>query len=265
MPIGAFEREILRLIAANRNPESFDGGSTVMLQEPESTRQSEDIDLFHDTRASLDDAVERDTKSLADAGYSFEITRRQTTFCHASVTRENQLTKLEWVFDSAFRFFPVEPDLDLGWRLNFWDAATNKVLAFAGRTALRDYLDVLYLHERHLHLGALAWAAAGKDPGLTPEMIVEGARRNTRFPGEDLSKLHLAQPIDFKAMKGTFLQAAEEAEAIFKQLPMTEMGCFYLDAATNPVCPDPNSPDFAKLTRHFGCVKGAWPRIVDES
>jgi hypothetical protein len=29
-------------------------------------------------------------------------------------------------------------------------------------------LDILYVHERMLALGALCWAAAGKDPGFTP-------------------------------------------------------------------------------------------------
>jgi hypothetical protein len=36
-----------------------------------------------------------------------------------------------------------------------------------------------------------------------------------------------------------------------------------LETPRKPVCPDPASPDFAKLTRHFGSVKGAWPRIVE--
>jgi hypothetical protein len=54
--------------------------------------------------------------------------------------------EFERVYDSSFRFFPVEPDPALGWRLNFWDAATNKTLALFGRHEFRDYLDVLYLH-----------------------------------------------------------------------------------------------------------------------
>ena len=262
MPIGEFEREVLRLLAVNRNPESFIGGATVVLQAPDSPRRSEDIDLFHDTQASLQSSVDSDVKALTVAGYSCTITTRQLTFCRAYVDRGDQSTKLEWVYDSAFRFFPVEPDLDLGWRLNFWDAATNKVLAFAGRTALRDYVDVVYLHQRHLHLGALAWAAAGKDPGITPEMIIEGGRRNARFPGEDLTKLHLSQPLDFRDLKQIYIQAADEAEAIFERLPPQDVGCLYLDATRQPVCPDPDSPQFAGLTKHFGRVKGAWPTIV---
>ncbi len=103
---------------------------------------------------------------------------------------------MEWVFDSAFRFFPVEPDLDLGWRLNFWDVATNKVLALAGRSEVRDLVDVVYLHEQHLCLGALAWAAAGKDPGMTPEAIIHWARRNAIYRPEDLSDLQLSAPLN---------------------------------------------------------------------
>jgi hypothetical protein len=39
------------------------------------------------------------------------------------------------------------------------------------------------------------------------------------------------------------------------------MGCLYL-VAGKPVCPNPNDPEFPTLTRHFGSVKGAWPRIA---
>jgi len=35
------------------------------------------------------------------------------------------------------------------------------------------------LHERHLCFGALVWAAAGKDPGLTPELILDWTKRQT--------------------------------------------------------------------------------------
>jgi hypothetical protein len=41
------------------------------------------------------------------------------------------------------------------------------------------------------------------------------------------------------------------------------VGCLYLDHTGKPICPDPAAPDFPKLTRHFGSVKGAWPRIVE--
>ncbi|MCX6921642.1 MAG: hypothetical protein NT154_00250 [Verrucomicrobia bacterium] len=55
----------------------------------------------------------------------------------------------------------------------------------------------------------------------------------------------------------------DEAAALVEKLPPAEMGCLYLDVAGKPACPDPMSPGFGKLTRHFGSVKGAWPRILE--
>lgn len=264
MPIGDFEREVLRLLAGNRNPDSYLGGATVLHRDEQSPRSSLDVDVFHDTVESLAHSSERDVSTLRTAGYEVELHQTHPAFAQALVRRGGRETKIEWVFDSAFRFFPVEPDLELGWRLNFWDAATNKTLALFGRTEPRDYLDCIYLHQRHLALGALAWAAAGKDPGATPELIIDWGRRGTKYRPEDLVDLRLSQPIDLRGLKLIWLKACEEAQALFERLPPSEMGCLYLDSQGKPVCPDPGSPEFSRLTRHFGSVKGAWPRIVTE-
>ncbi len=112
MPLGDFEREVLRLLAANRHPDSFVGGGTVLHQSPGSPRTSKDVDYFHDTIESLSSSAQRDVATLRAAGYEIELERPQDTFQRAIVHRGRQQTKVEWVFDSAFRFFPVEPDLD---------------------------------------------------------------------------------------------------------------------------------------------------------
>lgn len=264
MPLGSFEREVLRLLASNRNPESFVAGATVLHGKQTSPRYSQDIDIFHDTTESILDAVTKDTATLTAQGYTVEIRNPQPTFQRAFVRRADQQTKIEWVFDSAFRFFPVEPDSDLGYRLNFWDAATNKILALAGRNEIRDYMDVIWLHEQHLHLGALVWAASGKDAGLTPHFILEEAQRHSRFAAAEVAKLELAKPINLVDLKSRWLTALTAARALIDRLPAEELGCLYLDDRGNPCVPDPNTPGFGNLTRHFGSVKGAWPRIVEE-
>jgi hypothetical protein len=261
MPLGDFEREVLRLLAANRHPDSFVGGGTVLHQMPDSPRTSKDVDYFHDTIESLNLSVQRDVATLRGAGYEVEPGHPHDTFQRVIVRRGGAQTKVEWVFDSAFRFFPVEPDLDLGWRLSFWDVATNKVLALAGRSKVRDLVDVVYVHERHLCLGALAWAAAGKDPGMTPEAIIHWARRNAVYRPEDLSDLQLAAPLDLKDLKSRWMEASQSALELIAQLPPSEVGCLYLDASSRPACPEPAGPEFPKLTRRFGSVRGAWPRI----
>jgi hypothetical protein len=264
MPIGAFEREILRVLAANRNPDSYVGGATILHQAADSPRASRDVDLFHDTTESLERAVECDTKLLQSRGYETLLEKPQGSFQRAQIKRGDHLTKIEWVYDSSFRFFPVEKDEEMGWRLSFWDAATNKILALFGRHEFRDYVDALFLHTRHLHLGALIWAAAGKDPGLTPELILEWMKRNAIYSRDEVKTVDTGNRLDLVALRRQWLAALAESESLVARLPAAEMGCFYLDVRGQPVCPDPASPDFALRTRHFGSVKGAWPRIAGQ-
>jgi hypothetical protein len=264
MPLGAFEQEVLRLLAVNRNPDSYVAGATVLNQNPASPRTSKDVDVFHDTIESLAQSADRDIVTLRGAGFEvIEAGRRHDTFCRALVRRGGKQTKIEWVFDSAFRFFPVEPDTDLGWRLNFWDVAVNKVLAFAGRSEIRDWIDVLHLHRRHLHLGALAWAGTGKDPGLSPEAIIRWGGRQAVYRPEALDDLTLSEPVSLPQLKERWLEASSAALEVIARLPLDEVGCLYLDRTGHPVCPDPTATELPKLTRHFGSVKGAWPRITE--
>jgi len=263
MPLGEFEREVLRILARNRNPDSFVGGATVLHRASDSPRTSQDIDLFHDAQESVTAAYELDAATLQQAGFIVEQVGLQPGFHRALIRRSDKVTKIEWVYDSAFRFFPVEADADLGWRLNFWDAATNKVLALVGRQKIRDFLDCYYIHEHHLHIAALAWAASAKDPGLTPELIIDWAARGNRFEPQELAEVRLSKPVDLQELKKGWLEALAESRDLISQLPPAEIGCFYLDSKGKPVKPDPKSAGFQKLTRHFGSLKGAWPRIVE--
>ena len=262
MPLGDFEKSILRLLAANRNPESYIAGATVFLRREDSLRQSQDIDVFHDTAESLRQAVTKDAGVLERNGYQLEWTERQDLFRRAVVSKSGQTTKMEWAYDSAFRFFPVQSDPELGFVLHPLDSATNKLLALAGRGELRDYLDVLFLHQKVLSLGALAWAACGKDSGFTPQFLIEGARRLAHYPAARLNTLLLREPVDPVECKRQWLEALAGAGILFPKLPPGEVGCLYLNTEGQAVTPDPGSLEFPKLTRHYGCVRGAWPAIT---
>src|SRR5476651_248907 len=227
MPLGDFEKNVLRLLAANRNPESYVAGATVFLRREDSHRQSQDIDVFHDTVQSLKQAATQDATVLQSNGYTLEWAETQETLQRATVSKDGRSTKMEWAYDSAFRFFPVQPDADFGFVLHPLDGATNKVLALAGRGELRDYLDVLFLHRNVLSLGALAWAACGKDAGFTPQFLVEEAQRRAHYPASRLNMLLLREPLDLVECKRRWLQASAEAKALFNLLPPEEVGCLY--------------------------------------
>lgn len=263
MPIGTFEAGVLRLLAANRNPESHIGGATVLNQGADTPRASEDIDVFHDTKEALEESFKIDVQTLKTAGYEIKTQELGEHFKRAFIRKEDERTKLEWVHDTAFRFFPVEFDLELGYRLNYWDAATNKILAGAGRAEARDYVDMIYLHQNRLSLGALIWAAAGKDEGLSPAFIIEELSRVQRYRYEQFKKLRLKEDPDLPAMKVIFIDALHEARKLVNETLLdAPYGCFFLDDSGEPVTP--TAENWKSLKPHFGTIRGAWPRVVED-
>lgn len=262
MPISDIQSEILKQIAANRSPESYVAGVTVIHHDADTPRFSQDLDFFHDVADSIAQSADRDAVTLRQAGYDFEWLLRAPSFHRAVVTAGKQQLKIEWAQDSAFRFFPVQEDERFGYRLHDADAAINKVLALAGRTEIRDFVDVLHLHKTYLSLGAMTWAACGKDPGFTPEFLLDHAGRHTAYTQADLDRLRLRIPIDLRTLKQEWLLALEEARGWVAALPPDELGCLYIDRNQKPVTPEPSHADFRTFIRHEGCIRGAWPLVL---
>jgi hypothetical protein len=262
MPLTPFQKEVLALLASHRNPESHVAGGLVLNRQPDSPRFSADLDIFHDIAASLIASAEKDVGVLAAAGFQTSWLLREPYLQRAQVTHGNDSLRLDWASDSAFRFYPVQPDPEFGYCLHRADLATNKALALAGRSAIRDYIDILYLHESYLSLGAICWAACGKDPGFNPWSLLEMAKRHVHFRQEELDNETLARPLTLVGLKQEWLAAVDQAEILFNQLPAAEAGCLYLAKTGEPRAPDPTSPEFATDIRHFGSVRGAWPTIV---
>jgi hypothetical protein len=163
--------------------------------------------------------------------------------------------------DVTIRFFPAQPDADFGDGLHPADLAVNKVLALVGAAQIRNFLDVLYLDQRYLSVGALAWAACGKDIAYTPRFLLDQINRHSAFREADLRGENLTRPVDLRELKMQWLAARERAEELCARLPAEELGCLYLDANKQPVTPDPGDVGFASLKRHRGSVRGVPPEI----
>ncbi len=101
---------------------------------------------------------------------------------------------LEWVCDSAYRFFPLVEHPDFGLTMHPFDLATNKVLALVGRLEVRDWIDTMACGNRLQPLGYLAWAATGKDPGYSPALLLAEARRSTRYSAAEIAALAFEGP-----------------------------------------------------------------------
>ena len=261
MPLTEIQAQVLRCVAANRSPDSFLGGATVLHRHGDSPRFSQDFDFFHDLEESVALSAEADVAALQDAGYSCKWLLRTPAFQRVVVVADGKQFKMEWVQDSAFRFFQVVEDEFCGYRLHDADAAVNKLLALAGRQEVRDYVDVLYLDRNYLSLGAMAWAACGKDPGFTPLFLLEHAARHVAYTQEDLNRLILREPLDLQAMKHDWLRILDQAKELVAALPPEEIGCLYLDDEFTPATPVPGSDSFKSLKRHRGSVRGSWPTM----
>ena len=173
---------------------------------------------------------------------------------------------MEWARDSAFRFFPLVEDDDLGLALHPFDLATNKVLALVGRLEARDWVDVLTCDARLQPLGYLAWAACGKDPGFTPGGILAEACRSSRYSADELASLAFEGPPPSPAdLSRQWRSALDRAGAVIDLLPAEHVGEAVLTDEATPFGGDAAALAGARaadrLRFHRGCLGGAWPRI----
>ena len=269
MALSPFQFEICRLLARNRNRDETQsylaGGATLnaLLGAP---RLSRDLDLFHDTLEAVDATWKDDRATLLSAGYDVETVRDRPGYVEAVVSKENQSVLLQWVRDSAFRFFPLLPHPDLGLTLHPFDLATNKILALVGRVETRDWVDALECHRQISPLGLLAWAACGKDEGWNPQLILEEAARNSRMSRLEWQGIEWqGEAPDLVETKTEWLAALKQAGAFVDELPLETLGMVVLNRSGSPFDGDlfalQNALKRDELRFHPGFIGGAWPHI----
>ena len=87
------------------------------------------------------------------AGCDVDVLLERPGFVSATVRRGADVTKIEWVHDSAWRFLPTVKNETSGFQLHPVDLAINKLLALVGRNEPRDFLDTVDADQRILSLG----------------------------------------------------------------------------------------------------------------
>lgn len=262
MPLTAYQETIVRLLAEGRTPDSHLAGGAAIHLEPNSSRYSNDLDYFNDSVERVATAFADDERRLRSAGHSVSLDLRLPGYLRAEVSRADARTKVEWAHDSAWRFMPAVRHEVAGYVLHPVDLAVNKLLALAGRDEPRDFLDILDLDSRTLPLGALCWAAAGKDPGYTPLSLLEILRRRGKYHVEDFARLRLAVPIDLPALKVRWLEALALADQFVRSRPPAEAGCLYYSPRLSRfVAPD--RVGLSDVAPHFGRPGGVLPRVLE--
>ncbi len=257
MPLTDIQTRILETIAGHRDPENYVAGGTVL--NTCGRRLSEDIDLFSDRRQELDRVIEMDRAALVRAGFTIDWKRRGETFRSAMVGLNDRQTRLDWSVDSDYRFFPTERDDLFGYRLHPVDQAANKIAAAVDRHETRDLLDLNTVAIRILPLGAVAWAAAEKSPGLSPDMIIHTLRRRAVLRQEAIDRETLMEPIDAGRFNTWLRTSCDHAQAWIDAVPSRFGFGVVINREGCPCAPDFSqvSPDGFSI--HVGAQKGAWP------
>ena len=267
MPLTALQKDLLAVLAANRSEESHFAGGIVLHTAEDSARFSRDFDIFHELAGEVTRASNRDVESLRRAGFQVKTRspagewEKESTFRKAQVSRGTETVEIDWAADSAFRFFPIERDARLGWRLHLFDVATNKALALSARAETRDYVDIVELHKTY-PLAAICWAACGKDPGFSPLSLLQMMKRFARINPAELEEIQ-ARALDPKVLKTAWVEMSAEAEAKMTRLaderPDLPIGVAFVDGAGRPgwIGDDP------RLRPHAPSVRGCWPVVRD--
>ena len=259
MPLTEFQSALAEHLAENRTFDSYLAGGAATLIEPNTERYSNDLDYFHDSEKRVAEAFAADRDLLETRGYSVNVDLNQRGYIRAVVGFAGDSTKVEWAHDSSWRFMPTVRHEQFGFVLHPVDLAVNKVLALAGRDEPRDLLDTLYQHREVLCLGAMCWAACGKDPGFTPLSLLVLLRRRGRVREEDLARLRLVAPVDLRQLKSEWLDALDSVELFVSSRPADEIGCLYYSASRRSFVDPQQNPD---AQPHFGRPGGIVP-IID--
>ena len=258
MPLSKAAKQ--HLAAARRAPDPERFGSFLTRQ---GARYSGDIDIFHDRAARVGAAAEHDVAALKAAGLDMQWQRREPLFYQVLVNGAGKSTKLEWVVDSDFRFYPAQRDPDFGYVLHPADLATNKIMAAAGRREPRDVIDLIDIHACILPLGAVAWAAVGRSFGFTPEGLINEVRRLARYTAADFERV---------AESSRRLMPARSCAAYARHSMKRTRSSGACQRTRSAYCslqdgqmvqPDPDRLD--AYTMHAGARHGHWPSSADSA
>lgn len=268
MALTPYQQTICRLIAAERvrQGESYVAGGSALNHLVRAPRISKDIDLFHDSAEAVRLSWENDRALLQANGFKVDMIRQREAFVEALVRKNADSVLLQWAPDSAFRFFPLVEHPDFGLTLHPFDLATNKVLALVGRIEVRDWIDIINCHDHLQPLGYLAWAACGKDPGFSPQSILEQAARSARYTTEEVAELSFDGPVpDAAALSKHWHAMLDQARVLVDRLPADQAGHCVLDLQGELVQLAPDELATAlkqgRVVFHAGSLHGALPRL----
>lgn len=235
MALTDLQKRIMRRLAANRSATSYlAGGAILNIDWP---RQSDDVDIFHDTDEEVSGTADKDIADLRTEGFSVTVDVKAYGTYEATVSDGPSATVIQWMSETRLRFFPLVKDDEWGLRLHQVDLAVNKILAAASRRKARDFADLVAISSNMCPLGPLIMAASGKPPNYSPQKIVEQIRWHAQaIPDPDYAAVK-GLPLNWAAdfIRGEVTRLMDAAEAYVMAAPINVVGVLAVDTTERPV------------------------------
>lgn len=224
MSLTAIQKDVMRCIASNRSESSYIAGGVVLNRNW--PRQSDDIDIFHDTDEEIGFVADADIALLRQAGFRVSIDVQIYGCVEARVSRDRKATLIQWMSETRTRFFPLVRDDEWGARLHQADLAINKIVAASTRTKARDFVDVVAIAQMMCPIGPLVLAAAGKPPHFSPQRLIDEMRRRGLSISDEHYDTVKGIPADWNApfLRGRLATTLDRAEAYVVDAPVDLVG-----------------------------------------
>lgn len=172
-------------------------------------RRSYDLDIFTAEQGLIlpfSRIVEEEFKKQ----FSVKVIRRFSSFVEFEIRLINEITKVQFAFDSPFRFEkPVDSTLRI--KVNsYTDIIVDKLLAFYGRAEPRDGIDLFFILEKE-NLWDLTHLAHEKDPGFDLYWLAVAFEKIKGYPDEITRwPVDMIKDVNVMELKSTFSGFAME-------------------------------------------------------
>ncbi|MGO4832450.1 hypothetical protein AB4144_09190, partial [Rhizobiaceae sp. 2RAB30] len=222
-------------------------------------RQSDDIDIFHDTDEEIGFVADADIALLRQAGFRVSIDVQIYGCVEATVSRGLDATLVQWMSETRTRFFPLVRDDEWGARLHQADLAINKIVAASTRTKARDFVDIVAIAEMMCPVGPLVLAAAGKPPHFSPQKFIDEMRRRGLSISDEHYDTVKGIPSDWNAryLRDRLAAVLDQAEGYLMEVPVDLVGLLAVTPGGVPIevtALDDGRASFRKATAELEIV-----------
>lgn len=259
------QKKICFVLRNNRNEKSCIAGGSMLNFDTE--KLSLDIDIFNSEKTVCEQSFENDIQTLKNNGFKVQIdaTPNKNGMGGATIFLGTESTKIQWVIEFAWRFFPTEYNDFVGYHLNSNDLIINKLICLADRKQPRDFADICLVIDKGIDLAGYFFGVAGKDPVYSVEFFFNVIRKNIVYSKEDFNIVTENEiPKNYVENLQKFRLAMQRTKESMEYIPRNLQHVLFLDENQKVFLPTQQEFKENRFIIHSGQLFGSIPQFVDK-